>query len=1256
MQQMEAKLKDKHHGMLNEGTENELQVFGYRTKRWRQVLCYLGYVLTLGLTRFLFYWKQEMYAWFVCNPCSLEEADILLLKTTDEQKKCFMKKVKSFHVANVSQVSFMHNSTAEKPPNKELAVTTELKVRYMYVQKIRYIWNPFTGMFQRSGVLDDTHSCSDIHTTFGSGFSKEEQDGRRQICGSNSIEVEITPIWKLLFREIFNPVYCFEVYALILWLSSGYIEYSMAILILTVLSIIATVTLLRMQSVKLHKMVEFHNYIMVSVLRKSGDIEEVQSQHLVPGDVIILPEKKMYLPCDAILISGGCVINEGMLTGECVPVTKTPLPCVDNCIPWNIHTGDSYKEHMLYCGTEVTKTKPDSEGLVKAVVLHTGFNTTKGDLVRSILYPKPIKLKLYRDVFWVIAALSLVSVCGLIYSVVIGAVQGAETKDLILTAFIMLTCAVPVSLPPALAVCILYSQNRLKKHGIFCISPDRISLCGQLNLICFDKTGTLTEDGLDLWGIVPSGENCFQEVHHVTSGDTLPWGPLLGAVASCHSLIVLDGKIHGDPMDFKMFEGSGWNIDDSEPTCTVYGKCCSCVTVKPASGSKVPVDGIHILLQFPFSSALQRMSVIARVIGEERLTLFLKGAPEMVIQFCKQETVPPSFKNTLDYYTEQGFRVISLAYKYFELQENGSLHNLKRKEVESDLIFLGFLIMENQLKPETKSVVQELISANLRMVMLTGDNCKTACTVGMGSGMVPNTDTLFLLEATEPEKDTQPFINWQIVKKNKDNDAKLNETTVNIPCIDDINFNSIQVKLDYASSGKYDGTEKQNLPELMMPNVSLLSTASADFAPSIAAVALNIVKDIQCVAPGSHYLMQNKYHYAMTGKSYQTIKQHFPDLMPDILLNGTIFARMTPKQKSTIIEDLQNIDYYVGMCGDGANDCGALKVAHAGISLSELEASVASPFTSKITNITCIPTLLKEGRNVFVTYLSLFKYMVMYSFIGLVCMFLMFWEQTILGSNQYLMQDIAITIPLMLTMSLNGPAQKLAPYRPAGRLLLPPLLLSIILHLCFTVTVQMCAYFVLQQQPWFSRSNVFHACIPQNMSFSNETTLREPDVSQNFFTTTCWIITGINLITIEFVFSKGRPFRQPVYTNYIFFMFVVAQVAVYMFFLFADIESLYDNMKIVCMPYYWRGIIFGMVFALFTVSYFIEECILENRSLWLRIYKKFNCKSLSQFKELQKAMAMDNHPTVVQRKINVLNVKGLNQNAMQPLCSDYQGL
>lgn len=71
--------------------------------------------------------------------------------------------------------------------------------------------------------------------------------------------------------------------------------------------------------------------------------------------------------------------------------------------------------------------------------------------------------------------------------------------------------------------------------------------------------------------------------------------------------------------------------------------------------------------------------------------------------------------------------------------------------------------------------------------------------------------------------------------------------------------------------------------------------------------------------------------------------------------------------------------YYVAMCGDGANDCGALKVAHSGISLSEAEASVASPFTSKRANIECVPKLIREGRAALVTSFGVFKFIAGYS-------------------------------------------------------------------------------------------------------------------------------------------------------------------------------------------------------------------------------------------------------------------------------------
>ncbi|XP_075717880.1 putative cation-transporting ATPase 13A5 isoform X1 [Rhinoderma darwinii] len=1134
--------------ILNEGQENEMELFGYKTERCRNILCIFGYIFTLGLLKMTFYWKPELDVWCHCVSCNLAEADVILLRTTDEFKKYTKKRVKLIH----SDSSNVGTPTMETSDLHKLLIRQEIRVRFIRVQKTRYVWNPSESLFQKIGVLEQSHSCSDIHTKYGLGLSTEEQKVRQKLCGPNTIEVEITPIWKLLFKEILNPFYCFEVYSLSTWLATGYIEFSMAIFLMTILSILASIYLLRMQSVKLHHMVKSHNNILVSVLQKNGVVKEIESKHLVPGDVIIISEKRFYLPCDALLISGGCVINEGMLTGESVPVTKVPLPNADNGIPWKIHSGENYRTHMLYCGTEVIKTKPPPGGFVKAVVLQTGFNTAKGDLIRSILYPKPMNFKLHREVLKVLIGLMVLSIVGVIYTVVTYSLNGATTKDLVIMALIMATVAVPVSLPPALTICTLYSETRLKKQGIFCISPQRIVLCGQLNLVCFDKTGTLTEDSLDLWGIVPSKENSFQEAVSITPGCTLSWSPFIGAMATCHSLVLMNGEVHGDPLDMKMFEGTGWELEE----CKANGKSSSYSIVTPVSQTlNVPVKGFCIFYQFPFSSSLQRMSVIAKTIGEMKFSVFMKGAPEVIVQFCKKETVPANFSCILNHYAMQGFRVIGIAYKDFKVNEDINVENLKREEVENELQFLGFLVMENRLKSETKPVLHELKSANIRTIMVTGDNLQTACTVGLSSEMVPDTSSLIMLEACEPRGESPASFTSQSVESNRDISHTQNKT------------------------------------------MKQIITTTSDITWGFNARA-------------------GKYHYAMSGKSYEVIKQHFPDMVPDILLNGTIFGRMTPKQKSSIIEDLQKTDYYVGMCGDGANDCGALKVAHAGISLSNLEASVASPFTSKIPNIECVPKLLKEGRNTFVTSICLFKYLIMYTLVELICMLLLFWKQTLLGNYQYLMQDIAITVTVLLTMSITGPAPKLAPYRPAMSLLSPPLLFSMVLHISFTTIVQTSAFFLVQQQPWYNESNVFSACLLHNDTSVNQTMMMPHSNSQNFLTTTLWPVSGINLIIVEFVFSKGKPFRKPIYTNYVFCILILTQLVAFLFMLFADIEPLYHSMELVCTPFHWRLEILGMLIILFAASYSVEVFV-YNRELWLFIKKIFGYKSKSQYKEMQ---------------------------------------
>ncbi|XP_078523236.1 putative cation-transporting ATPase 13A4 [Lissotriton helveticus] len=1144
---------EKHrHALLNQGEENEMEMFGYKTHPCRRVLCIIGHILSLGLLPFLFYWKPEWEVWAHCTPSTLKDADVMLLRTTDDFKTYSRKKVRWLYLSAVLNPSSGKGDYLIKADKNAIVnraiMEPEHKVRFIQVQKIRYVWDSSENQFTKIGTLEEKYSCTDMHTKFGSGFTSEEQEIRKLIVGPNAIEVEVLPVWKLLFKEILNPFYLFQAVAMGVWLSLETYELPSVIIFMTLVSVIVTTYDLRKQSVNLHNLVAANNTVMVTVSLKTGEYKEVESHNLVPGDVIILTGNKLYLPCDAVLINGSCIVDEGMLTGESVPVTKMPLPEADSSMPWKVYSGEEYKSHILFCGTNLIQSKASASGPARAVVLQTGFNTTKGDLVRSILYSRPVNFKLHRDAVRFIMFLAVFGLMAVIYTIVIYIRAGKSAGRTIIMAIIMMTTAVPPALLAALAVGVMYAQKRLKNKGIVCFSPQRINLWGQVNIVCFDKTGTLTEDGLDLWGLVPSGGNSFQTVHRFSSGAALPWGPLLGALASCHSLMVIDGKLQGDPLDLKMFEGTFWEVEDQSINEDVEGKQTSSMILKPGpKASKVPVEGLAIVHQFPFSSGLQRMSVVTEVVESDQCLVFMKGAPEKVISFCRPETVPSDFSNELQIYTRQGFRVIGLAYKPMPSKTPSELNSLAREDVESNLEFLGLLVMENQLKPETKPVLEELLEARIRTVMVTGDNLQTALTVGKRSGMIPESSKGFLVTACGPEGSSPPSITLREVDDQK---------------------------------SKMDGVDEMFIS----------------------------IEEKFC-----HAMQLGNYYFAMDGKTYQVILQHFYSLLPKFLLNGVIFARMSPRQKASLAEELIKLDYYVGMCGDGANDCGALRTAHVGISLSEQEASMASPFTSRTPNIECVSEVIKEGRCALVTSFAVFKFMSLYATATLICLILLSWHVGLFGRCQNLIVDLVISTGVCLTISLNGANPKLSPYRPTNRLMSPPFILSICLHTLFTFIIQVVGYASVLEQPWYNATNIHSACLTGNL-----------DVARSQFTnyegTTLFPLYEGTLIIAAFVFAKGKPFRKPLYTNYLFSLLLIGVTALCIFLIFADIKELYIVSELACVPTLWRVYLFIALVILFFACYGVEEGIIGNRALWVWIKKNVNYKSKSQYRTLQRLL------------------------------------
>ncbi|XP_064418362.1 polyamine-transporting ATPase 13A3 [Latimeria chalumnae] len=1170
-------MEKEEQNLVNMGEEDEMEIHGYKLCRWKLALVTVGVVCTGGFLLLLLYWMPEWCVKATCTKATLKDCNVVLLRRTDEFRTWFRAKVQILLapglnpfddlepqnekvVANGNGIHLLEYNTEDNEKNpknySEVAVMFILQIRHFTHHSVKYFWNDLIQNFEVMKGLEEGVFCSSMHDDHSKGLSKEVQNYRNLFFGVNEITVKVPSVFKLLIKEVLNPFYIFQLFSVILWTTNEYYYYALAIVIMSVISVISSLYTIKKQYVMLHDMVSTHSIVRISVCRANNEIEEVMSTDLVPGDIIIIPASGTIMPCDAVLISGTCIVNESMLTGESVPVTKTYLPNPTGGPKGTeddeIYNPEEHKRHTLFCGTNVIQTRFYTGELVKAVVVRTGFSTSKGQLVRSILYPKPTDFKLYRDAYLFLLCLVMVAGVGFLYTVVNSIINKVPASTIVIESLDIITITVPPALPAAMTAGIVYAQRRLKKMGIFCISPQRINICGQLNLVCFDKTGTLTEDGLDLWGVQRVENSRFLQSEEHASVDSLVKSKFIACMATCHSLTKIEGVLSGDPLDLKMFEATGWILEEATEEETALHNQIMPTVVRPPkqllSDLEARMDQemelyelstsyeIGIVRQLPFSSALQRMSVVARVLGEKRMDVYLKGAPEVVASLCKKETVPEDFTEVLESYTKQGFRVIAMAHRKLESKLTWHrVQNVSRDTVETNLDFLGLIIMQNKLKTETPAVLEDLRKANIRTVMVTGDNMLTAISVARDCGMVLPQDKVIVAEALPPKDGQAAKINWQYT----DNPTKCMTRP-------GINSEEIQMRLENEASDNWQ---------------------------------------------------RDRYHFAMNGKSFAVIVEHFQDLIPKLVLHGTVFARMAPDQKTQLVEALQRVDYYVGMCGDGANDCGALKRAHSGISLSELEASVASPFTSKMPNISCVPNLIREGRAALITSFCVFKFMALYSIIQYVSVTLLYSILSNLGDFQFLFIDLAIILVIAFTMSLNPAWKELVSQKPPSGLIAAPLLFSVLSQILICLTFQLLGFLWVKQQPWYETwtpsSNACNLSYSNLLHSKNSTHHLDERNIENYENTTIFFISCFQYLSVAIVFSKGKPFRQPGYKNGLFVAALVILYALVFLMMLYPIEAIDQALQLVCVPYQWRITVLLIIIVNSALSFFTETILLD---------------------------------------------------------------
>ena len=820
---------------LPDNVEDEakiVRIFSYRLSKLKTLMYAILSLVTGGFYFLLCKWylKLKIRSMYVQVP--IEEATDVLIYVLDETFDLFPVKYESFSLQTNQSVVAPNSKNIEKDLNELMLEKKAESYKTFDFRLFKYYFDPTQKRFLPIKFTLQNLTNYQIHEIHGRGHKDQDKyEEKKALYGLNSTEVPEKPIAQILVDEILSPFYLFQIFSCALWFYDAYQIYASVILVTTVISILMTLWDAYHNMKNLRKMSFYEtdvfvyrgvrDYLDTSSKEKTNidpDIskfrKKVSSLELIPGDIIEVPENTV-IPCDLILLNGSCIMNECMLTGESIPVLKNSLP-YNNLI---FNPNDENKGSILFSGTKCIETRYFLKGTIPvlSLVFQTGFNTMKGQLVRSILFPKNNSFQFYKDSLKFIGAMSCIAALGFIWSLVSLMHNNDDTQDIVLKCLDMITVTVPPALPACMTVGIQFALIRLKKKQIYCISPLKINISGKINIMCFDKTGTLTEEGLDTYGVRPVFETATKktsfiplkkvsdlntslskpiQISPIPSGNMLkndsmlekkskkksvlkqvsPEELMLEGLASCHSLTSVAGSLIGDPLDIKMFESTGWILEDNnenkfdELVLSVVKPNSKMMqnTVKPNDFDSVAQSlimnefqhEIGIIRRFEFSSKLQRMSVIVKNLTENSFRLHIKGSPEKLRELCVKESIPANFHKVLDNYSKNGFRVLALASRSLQISFK-NVHKYEREVFEKDVFFTGFLIMENKLKTRTLEIIDILQEANVRTIMVTGDNALTAISVARQCHIVNPRQRVYLGDLSDKPVNGKYKLIWK---------------------------------------------------------------------------------------------------------------------------------------------------------------------------------------------------------------------------------------------------------------------------------------------------------------------------------------------------------------------------------------------------------------------------------------------------------------------------------------------------------------
>ena len=478
--------------------------------------------------------------------------------------------------------------------------------------------------------------------------------------------------------------------------------------VIIILAVVVINALLGMyQESKAEKAIEALQEMAAATSRvlRDGRIEQVKSEELVVGDVVLL-EAGDAVPADGRIIECASMkIEEAALTGESVPVTKTTDVLYAGEAK-DVPLGD--RKNMVYMGSTVVY------GRGAAVICATGMDTEMGKIADALAQAQegktPLQIKLTQ--LSKILTVLVLAICVIIFAVSLlraGSLDGKVLLDTFMIAVSLAVAAIPEGLAAVVTIVLSIGVTNMSKQNAIIRKRTAVETLGCAQIICSDKTGTLTQNKMTV-------------VDAYGDDQAL----LASAMALCS--------------DARIEEGSDSAI--GEPTeCALVNYAHQLGMEKQALEMALPRIG-----EVPFDSGRKMMSTLHEDKDELKILQYTKGAPDEVLKKCTKiwrdgQAVPMTDADRANIaaankqMADRALRVLMAAMQIYDEMPT----ELTPEAVEQGLCFIGLEGMIDPVRPEVKAAIAKCNEAGIRPIMITGDHIDTASAIGRELGILDDT-------------------------------------------------------------------------------------------------------------------------------------------------------------------------------------------------------------------------------------------------------------------------------------------------------------------------------------------------------------------------------------------------------------------------------------------------------------------------------------------------------------------------------------